>query len=158
MFTFPVTVRNLLVILSFLGLGLPLRAQLNFDFYHVDTTLLRPSAKLPHLYFKQKHKELVHHSHEDLSYVIYMMQKYPQMELRLRCDGKLKRFDWRQRRFNRRRMRHLVKLLKRAGIAKSRLVTITEQPWNYRSAREPAPHELEYRRIICEPMWPATSE
>lgn len=132
----------------------PAQAQLELDYFCVDTTGLTPKASLPSIYFKAYRGDLLPTSQEDVAYLVHLLEQYPNLHLRLRCDGQLKRFDHQQRRLNRRRMRRLMRILhEEYGINKKRLIPITAEAWNHRSGKDPEPHPLVFRRIRCEAVW-----
>lgn len=151
----PVKAR-LILFVSLLMAGSSLaHAQLDFAYFHVDTLGIKPAAVLPNLYFKKYRRDILPTSLEDLAYIVRMLEKYPEMQIRLHCDGQMRRFDFEQRRLNRRRMRMLVKILRNDyEIDKKRIIVIDREAWNYRSGKDPEPHSLNFRRITCDAVWP----
>jgi len=151
-----------LMMLRYLLLGLllslvpsMLRSQDLLDFYHVDTTQATPVCVLPHLYFSStRSTHLAETSREDLGYLVSLLEANPDMILRIRVDGSFRRFDRRQNRLNRRRLKRVAKLLTRKhDIPNQRLVLVPNEPWDYRSAKEEPINELVARRLVCDCVW-----
>ncbi len=147
--------RNQLLLLLLFGLISPIKAQLDYTFYYVDTLSMHQSAILPHIYFRKYRKDITAESKEDVTYLVNMLREYPQMQIRLVCDGQMRRWELRQRRLNRKRLRELVRFLREDyGVDKKRLIVVSDDGWNHRSAKAPEPHNLEFRRIRCEAVFP----
>lgn len=125
------------------------------DFYHVDTTESAPVCALPHLYFSSSRgTHLTETSREDLGYLLSLLESYPDMSLRIRVDGSYRRFDRRQNRLNRRRLKRVAKLLTRKhDMPHQRLILVPNKPWDYRSAKEAPVNELVARRLACDCVW-----
>ncbi len=145
---------TLLGLLLLLGPSL-LRGQDLLDFYHVDTTEATPICVLPHLYFSSSRStRLSETSHEELRYLVFLLESYPDMSLRIHVDGSYRRFDRRQNRLNRRRLKRVAKLLSRKhDIPHPRLVLVPNEPWDYRSAKETPVNELVALRLVCDCVW-----
>ena len=135
------------------GWTLPAQS-LDLAFFHVDTAGGRPSCGLPMLYFEHDGSRLIPDYEADVRYIAGLMQRYPEMRLRLRTDGEYRRFDRRQRTLNRRRVNRIARSLRQTyDIDRQRIVKIYHQPWVFRAARSPEPPALVYRRVLCDCLW-----
>lgn len=129
-------------------------AQLETAFVGPDTLGIKHDFYLPILYFEPNTTILTNANQEDLGYIAFMLYLNPQLTLRLRADGRYKRFENKQRRLNRKRVNHIARILRKEyDLPRNRVIKLPNRPWLFRSAREPKGHDLVHQRVICEVLW-----